>query len=158
MTGRAAPLLLAALALLLLGIALGGYLFSATLPRTPLALSDCGGRCLRPNELAGLLASAGIQKLPALMPGLLPGIESESAECVAVRHPRPQDQVHYVLLPKHDVRNIAELTVEDEPYVMGCLALAGRLIRRDHLVRYQLHTNGPGLQDVTYLHFHIVGR
>ncbi len=146
--------LLVVLLALLAGVALGGYLFADTLPRTPLAVSDCGSRCLRPNELAGLLASAGIQRAPAL----LPGVVAESARCVAVRHPRPAGRVHLVLLPKHDVRNIADLTAEDEPYVMDCLSLAGALIRREHLVTYQFFSNGPGLQDVTYLHFHIVGR
>jgi diadenosine tetraphosphate (Ap4A) HIT family hydrolase len=62
-----------------------------------------------------------------------------------------------VLFPKQDVKNIADLTPEDQPYVMGCLALAGALIRANKLESYRLHTNGPGFQEIAYLHFHIIG-
>jgi hypothetical protein len=46
---------------LLGGVGLGGYLFSDSQPRSFLALSNCVSY-YRPNDLAGLLASAGIQK------------------------------------------------------------------------------------------------
>jgi len=64
--------------------------------------------------------------------------------------------VHYVLSHKKDIRNIADLTPVDQPFVMSCLALTGELIRAHKLVNYRLHTNGPGLQHIAYLHFHIV--
>ena len=134
-------------------IVTGGYLFSSSQPRSFLAIPSCEGRCARPNELAGLLSSAGIQKLPAAIPGVI----ADSRECFAIRHPRPEGKQHFVLFPKQDVKNIADLTPEDQPYVMGCLALAGALIRANKLESYRLHTNGPGFQEIAYLHFHIIG-
>jgi diadenosine tetraphosphate (Ap4A) HIT family hydrolase len=63
-----------------------------------------------------------------------------------------------VLFPKHDARNITTMTEQDAPFVLGCFALARELVARDKLQNWRLLTNGPALQDVTYLHFHLVGR
>ncbi len=142
-----------AISLITLGFWAGGYLFSNSQPRSFLAIPDCEGHCTRPNELAGLLASAGILKLPAAIPGVV----ADSRDCFAIRHPRPEGREHFVLFPKKDIRNIADLTPDDQPFVMSCLAMAGELIRAHKLDNYRLHTNGPGLQDIAYLHFHVVG-
>ncbi len=98
--------------------------------------------------------SAGIQRLPAV----LPGVERESNECLAIRHPQPEGRVHFVLFPKRDARNILELTPEDQPFVMGCFALARELARESIVLNWRLVTNGPALQHVTYLHFHLVAK
>jgi hypothetical protein len=42
--------------------------------------------------------------------------------------------------------------------VLGCFALARELVARDKMQNWRLLTNGPALQDVAYLHFHLVGR
>ena len=143
-----------ALALFALGVACGGYLFSETIPRSFLAIGNCQGNCYKPNELAGLITSVAIQRAPFLVPGVV----MESDTCLAIRYPRPEARIHYVLFPKHDVKNITTLTPEDTPYVLGCFALARELVERDHLQSYLLKTNGPALQDITYLHFHLIGR
>jgi hypothetical protein len=143
-----------ALALFVLGVACGGYLFSKSIPRSFLAIGDCQGRCFNPNELAGLITSAAILRAPFLVPGVV----MESDTCLAIRYPKPEARIHYVLFPKHDVRNITTLTPEDTPYVLGCFALARELVKRDHLQSYLLKTNGPALQDIAYLHFHLVAR
>ncbi len=36
--------------------------------------------------------------------------------------------------------------------------VTGEMIREQNLVDYQLVTNGPGRQGVTYLHFHLLSR
>lgn len=135
------------------GFVAGGYLFSRTIPRSFLALSNCEQRCYKPSDLAGLVASAGIQNVPALVPSV-----GESDQCVAVRHPRPEGRVHFVLFPKRDVRNILEVQLEDGPFVLGCFALARELAKKSSVVDYRLYTNGPALQHVTYLHFHFVAK
>ena len=137
-----------------LGLLAGGYLFSRSLPRSFLAVGSCGTTCLKPSDLAGLLVSAGIQRTPLLVPI----VELESEYCVAIRHPRPLAKVHYVLFPKRDIKNIASLTSEDGPYVLGCFALVKQLAERAQVQTYRLFTNGPALQDVTYLHFHFIAR
>lgn len=50
------------------------------------------------------------------------------------------------------------VTDQDAPFVLGCSALTRELVARDNLQHWRLLTNGPALQDVTYLHFHLVGR
>ena len=134
------------------GIASGGYLFSGVTPRSFLAFNDCQDRCLRPNELTGLIASAGIRR----MPFLVPDVALESDSCVAIRYPRAGERVHYVLFPKHDIRDISTLTAADLPYIAGCFALVRQLVTRGKLEDYRVLTNGPGYQDIAYLHFHLL--
>jgi diadenosine tetraphosphate (Ap4A) HIT family hydrolase len=82
----------------------------------------------------------------------------ESNECIAIRHPKPEGRVHLVLFPKRDVRNVLELQPEDGPYVLGCFALARKLTDLEGVRNYRLLTNGPALQHVTYLHFHVIAK
>ena len=100
-----------ALLFLAIGLVAGGYLFSRSLPRSFLAIGRCDGRCYDGNDVAGLLASAAIQRAP----GVIPQVVLESDTCIAVRHPMPQARIHLVLFPKRDVKNIATLTAEDKP-------------------------------------------
>jgi len=135
---------------LVLGVAVGGFLFSKSIPRSFLAIGECGSSCYRPSDLAGLVASAGIQR----MPGAIPGVIAESDQCIVIKHPKPEARIHFVLFPKHDVKNIGAMTAEDQSSVMGCFALVGHLASASHAQNYRLVTNGPALQHVTYLHFH----
>lgn len=144
--------LLVPLVIFAVGVVAGGYLFAQSPPRSFLSFTDCQGRCYKANELAGLLTSAAILRVSLLVPGVV----LESDTCLAIRHPKPEARVHYVLFPKHDTRNITTLTPEDSPFVLGCFALARELVARDKLTAYRLQTNGPALQDIAYLHFHLI--
>jgi hypothetical protein len=141
------------IALFVAGVACGGYLFDESIPRSFLALGDCADRCYKPSELAGLIASVAVLRAPFA----IPRVAMESDTCVAVRHPKPEARLHYVLFPKHDTRNITTMTEQDTPFVLGCFAMARELVARDKLRNWRLITNGPGLQDVAYLHFHLTG-
>ena len=66
--------------------------------------------------------------------------------------------MHIVLFPKRDVRNVLEIQPEDGPFVLGCFALARELVKRSDIANYRIYTNGPALQHVTYLHFHLVAK
>jgi hypothetical protein len=134
------------------GVACGGYLFSDSIPRAFLAAGSCGEHCYDANELAGMIASIGLLRTPALIPGVV----LESDTCLSIHYPRPEGRVHYVLFPKHDVRDIAHLTPDDMPYVAGCFAMVRELVERDRLRDYVVHTNGPERQEIAYLHFHLV--
>lgn len=136
----------------LVGVASGGYLFARSLPRSFLALGSCDRDCYRPNQLAGLLASAGIQRLPALVPGVV----LETDKCIAIDHPLPHRRPHYVLFPKRDIKSIGSIAPDDVPYVLDCLAMMRELAERTGISAYRVTTNGPGLQDIGYLHFHFV--
>jgi hypothetical protein len=139
---------------LTLGLLLGGYLFTGVQPRSVFALPQCGSSCYHPNDLAGLLASIGVQRTPAL----LPGVVKESERCITIRHPFPESRMHFVSFPKRDMKDIASLTQEDGPYVLECLAHIQALVAENNLSSYRVLTNGPGRQGVRYLHLHLVSR
>jgi hypothetical protein len=139
---------------LLAGVTLGGYLFADSVKRSFLAVGECDTQCSEIKDLAGLLASAGILRTPSLLPFLV----SQSKECIAVKHPKPEGRFHLVFLPKRDVRNVMELTAEDVPYLTGCLALARKEVAKASIDNYRLVSNGPSLQHVTYFHFHVIAK
>jgi diadenosine tetraphosphate (Ap4A) HIT family hydrolase len=143
---------LLSLGVFFVGLVVGGYLFAASQPRSFLAVPDCDRSCLRPSELAGLLASVGVQRAS----GLIPLVVKETDRCIAIRHPIPSARIHYVVFPKKDVKDIADVAIEDQPYVLDCLAVIRALVREQRLRTYRVITNGSGFQHVTYLHFHLV--
>ena len=139
---------------LLLGLVIGAYLFSQTQPRSLLALRDCQGTCLNANEIVGLLASVGINRLP----GFIPKVVKETDKTIAIEHPAPTARIHYLILPKRDLKNFSELTADDREYIVDLYAVTAELIREQKLTDYQVISNGPARQGATYLHFHLVSR
>jgi Scavenger mRNA decapping enzyme C-term binding len=139
---------------LLAGIGIGGALFIDARPRTPLSLTQCAESCWKVSDVAGLLASVQLRAAPGWTPQLL----DQSERCVAVSHWKPESNFHRVYLPKHDLRNVMELTEEDIPFLKDCLALAAKHAREVQLANYRVVTNGPALQHLTYFHFHVIGR
>ena len=133
------------------GVCAGGWLFSDTQPRSFLALTRCES-CWRANQVAGLLASIGIQKAGAA----LPLVVKETGRCVAIDHPFPKYPFHLVVFPKKDIKDIADISVENQEYILDCLGLIRAIVVERRLRAYRVETNGPGLQHVNYLHFHLV--
>ncbi|MHB1515754.1 MAG: HIT domain-containing protein [Acidiferrobacteraceae bacterium] len=142
------------LAVFLVGVALGGYLFIGSQPRSFPLLTSCGPSCHALPELAGLAASVGIR----LAPGMLPQEVAQTKYCVAMKNPFPDEPVDIVVIPRKDIKDVADIVPSDAPYVMGCLELIGSIIRAQHLSSYRVLTNGAGIQEVRYLHFHILAR
>lgn len=136
------------------GVLAGGFAFSGSIPRSFLAVHDCGQRCLEPRDLLGLLASAGIRHTP----GLLPLKVAESEKCVGIQHWAPEGRYHVAYFPKRDVRNIMELTNADAPFLLDCLALARTHVATAGFQNYRFVSNGPALQHATYFHFHVIAR
>ena len=136
---------------LVIGVVLGGYLFANTRPRSFLALNNCDGTCFQANELLGLLTSVGIQRFPAL----LPKVVKETDKTIVIEHPSPQARIHYLVIPKRDIKNIAELSDGDGEYLLDVFRVVCEIVKEKNLTEYRLTTNGPGYQGVTYLHFHL---
>ena len=145
-------LIVSALLLFMLGVVCGGYLFSKTVPRSFLAFRSGHYRFYKKQEIAGLVTSAAILRAPFLIPDVV----LESDTCLAIRHPKAKERIHFVLFPKHDTKNITTLTPADSPYLLGCYALARELVLRDKLQAYRFYTNGPQFQEIAYLHFHLI--
>ena len=137
---------------LLLGLGAGAWLFADTQPRSLLNIGGCGETCLRPSDVLGLAASIGIQKFP----GAVPYEVRQSDACVAIRSPFSPHRFHYVFSPRRDIRNIGDLSVGDEPYVMGCLAMMRSIIAERGLKSCRRCSNGPLEQDIAYLYFPLV--
>jgi hypothetical protein len=146
-------IILASLFFLLVGIVIGGYLFNESQPRSFLSLNRCQN-CLSPEDLAGLLASVGIQKLP----GLIPLVVLETDKTIVIKNPLPEARVDYIIIPKKDIKNIGQISEEDAPYLLDAYVVARDIIEKEKLSKYRIYTNGPGFQDVTYLHFHLISK
>lgn len=136
---------------LMFGVVLGGYLFSDSRPRAILALNNCDGTCLHSNELLGLAASVGLQRFSSLAPSVV----KETNKTIVIDHPGPQEHLHYLIIPKKDMKNIADVSDADMEYVVDAMRVAREIVREKNLVDYRLTTNGPGYQTATYLHFHL---
>ena len=145
-------IIISMLAALAFGIILGGYLFADTRPRSFLALNKCDGTCLNANELLGLLTSVGIQRFPALVPSVI----KETDKTVVIESPSPQARIHYLVIPKRDIKNIGELPDSDGEYLFDAFKVTREIIKEKNLTDYRVTTNGPGHQGVTYLHFHLL--
>lgn len=145
------PLVFTALFFLMFGIIIGGWLFAKTQPRALIALRDCD-HCLSPADLAGLLGSVGMMRFGNVLPFVL----TETDKSIVIKHPLPYAKIHYVIVPKKDIKDIGRISDEDLEYVADAVRVARYLIRKEHLRAFRFFTNGPGLQSVTYLHFHLV--
>jgi hypothetical protein len=136
----------------LAGLSIGARAFMNTQPRAWLNFTSCESRCYRANDIAGLLASAGIVNAP----GWVPSVVRESDKCLALPYPKGGRHMHLVFFPKKDIRDIADLTPDDEPYVMDCFAIIRQIVTEQNLSDYRVYTNGPKEQEISYLHFHLI--
>ncbi|MGH9971539.1 MAG: HIT domain-containing protein [Pyrinomonadaceae bacterium] len=147
-------IILLMLGALFVGLLIGGYLFSDTQPRSFLAANRCEGTCLDRNELFGLLTSVGVQKFSALIPSVV----KETDKTIVIEHPRPEARIHYLVIPKRDIKNAGELTEADREYLVDAFKVIREIVKEQNLVTYRVVTNGPGYQGVTYMHFHLIAR
>ena len=140
------------LLLMAVGIVVGQYLFKDMKIRRPIETKNCEPICLKTNEALGLLASIGLKYASDYIPDKI----YETDKTVAMVHPTSKTKHHYVVIPKKDIKNKAEVSEEDKIYLLDAIAVIQRVIAEKNLETYQVVTNGPGYQDVTYLHFHLV--
>ena len=136
------------------GFGCGAATFIRTQARPLPPVRECRSpeECLTDKQVLGLVASAGLH----LAPGLLPHIVAQSRVCVGIDSPRKDAPVDLVFFPRRDVRNVLDIDPEDEPYVMGCFALMRQVADQRGLRDWRVMTNGPGQQDIAYLHFHLM--
>jgi hypothetical protein len=104
---------LIALGIFSLGFVLGAVLFSGVQPRAPLTIHRCSVSCLSEKELLGLVGSLVMQNTPSILPNIL----LETDKTVVIPHPRPASEIHYVAVPKKDIRSASDIHEEDLPYL-----------------------------------------
>ena len=141
---------LLAFATFLIGTLFGALLFCKTQPRSVIKIRP-PQQGLSRKESAGLLSSVLVQKLPALIPKVI----LETDKTIVFEHPRPKHKIHYIFMPKKDIKNIGELGEEDQDHLIDLFSAIVAQINKQNLHNYKVWSNGPGKQDVSYLHFHL---
>ena len=140
------------LILVIIGIGLGAYFFTGTEARKPLQFSGCEPVCFHTDEALGLLTSIGIRYAS----GYIPDKVMETDKTLAIKHPTSKIANHYLIIPKKDLKNLASVTEEDQVYIRDAIAVIQKIIADKNLKTFQIVSNGPGYQEATYLHFHLV--
>ncbi len=87
-------------------------------------------------------------------------IAYEDDQCLAFHDIHPQAPVHVLLIPKKEIRSLAELTLQDAE-LMGHLMIKAAEIAKELGLekgfRLVANTRVDGGQTVDHLHFHILG-
>lgn len=138
---------------LIVGFAAGAYLFVRSEARPLLNFKQCETLCFQEREVLGILSSVGIQRFG----NFVPSVVAETDKSIAIIHPQSEAAAHFVVIPKKDIRNVGEVAQEDEAYLVDAFAVMERIIHEKNMTRYRIITNGPGFQQVGYLHFHLIG-
>ena len=136
------------------GFLLGAAAIHRPISNTPLRLPPARNPW-KSKDILGLIGSLGIRTLAGHLE-TLPPVVLETERTFVLEIPDSKYKVHYVLVPKKDIRDIRDISAEDEPYLTDIFLTARQLIEKKGLYDYQIFTNGPGLQKVGYLHFHLV--
>ncbi len=84
----------------------------------------------------------------------------EDEHCLAFRDIQPQAPVHLLVIPKQEIRSLAELTAADQGLAGHLLLVIQKLAAQEQLADgYRVVTNigVHGGQSVPHLHFHLLG-
>jgi len=136
---------------LVLGFIIGSYIFIGTKDRDIINFNKVDKEILNNKELVGLVASIGIRNLSALLPKVY-----ESDKSVVINHPKPKGKTHYVIIPKKDIKDAKDVSIEDGEYLSDVFIVIGKLIEDNNLKDYKVIINGGKYQHVKYIHFHLI--
>ncbi len=110
---------------------------------------------LAKSRLAGRIVRWSFTHMTAWMP-----LEKlyETQRVIAFYHPRPSYPVHILIIPKHPLRSLMELSTKDIELMAEIIGAAQEVVRRLRLEEkgYRLIVNGGDYQEVEQLHFHLV--
>lgn len=132
------------------GLSLGVY-FTRDVRSRPIYQPVPCHYCWGPNELAGAMTSALIQHAP----GILPKVIMETEKTIVIDYPGQTIGRHYIVFPKKDIKDVTDLSIYDKEYLYDAYQVMSYLLREKNIYNYRIGTNGPGLQDIRYLHFHL---
>jgi histidine triad (HIT) family protein len=81
--------------------------------------------------------------------------------CLAFKDVQPQAPVHILLIPKKEIRSMAETTSSDKEVLGHLLLKASEIAKTQGLAengyRLVINTNEHGGQSVYHLHLHLLG-
>ena len=83
----------------------------------------------------------------------------EDERCLAFRDIAPQAPTHILIVPKKEIRSMADVVKEDQEILGHLMIKASEIARSEGLKGYRLvtNTNADGGQTVFHLHIHILG-
>ena len=79
--------------------------------------------------------------------------------CVAFRDINPRAPTHFLVIPKKEIKSLAELSDDDERIVGRCIMVASSVAAAEGLeggYRLVANTREDGGQEVDHLHFHLL--
>jgi histidine triad (HIT) family protein len=81
--------------------------------------------------------------------------------CIAIRDISPQAPTHFLLIPRREIRSLAEVADGDASVLGHLLVKAGVLAKKMGIAkdgfRVVINTNDHGGQSVHHLHVHVLG-
>ena len=82
----------------------------------------------------------------------------ETPTLLAFPHPKPRYPLHILLVPKGDLKSLADLTCADTVFLNDLFRTVKILVERYDLEEpgYRLIANGGRYQDIPHLHFHLI--
>lgn len=84
----------------------------------------------------------------------------EDDTCIAIKDLDPVAPVHYLVIPKKTIENLAKAEPEDEQILGHLLYVASKLAKQEKLddgYRICINTNHHACQTVYQLHVHLIG-
>ena len=84
----------------------------------------------------------------------------EDDECLAFRDNNPQAPIHFLVIPKRQIKSIAQLEPNDSELAGHLLSVCQTVAKQEGLANgYRIVTNIgiDGGQSVEHLHFHVLG-
>ncbi len=133
------------------GVLSGAFLFSSIQPRPIISVANCSTNCLNSSQIKALLLSAGIQYFPQTL-----SIVQETDTVLVIKSPEPEAKIDYLVLPKKDIKDLGQLTVDDRKYLDDSFMVIAELIQQNNYTNYQVVINGPDRQRLNYLHVHLL--
>ncbi len=85
----------------------------------------------------------------------------ENEQFLAFHDVSPQAPVHVLVIPKQEIRSLADVTPSDAPWLGAIMVFIAQVAEHLELADgYRVVTNvgSDGGQSVPHLHFHILGR
>ena len=82
----------------------------------------------------------------------------ETPTLLVFQHPSPDYPLHILLVPKRDLKSLADFTSADIDFLSDLFQTVKMLVERFNLEEsgYRLIANGGRYQDIPHLHFHLI--
>ncbi|CAH3028382.1 unnamed protein product [Porites evermanni] len=85
----------------------------------------------------------------------------EDDQCIAIEDINPKAPVHFLVIPKKEIRKITDATDEDEQVLGHCMIVAKKVAAQKGIdqegYRVVINNGQHGCQSVYHIHLHVLG-